>query len=137
MGGKKRKGAQMAEAELGRARDVAMRGYRGQGPSAAEEQMKAATGRLGAQMRGAYKSERSPFMRALASRQGQRAAGGMQAQSLGQLATAKAQERLGHLGYGMGASQAVAGQYNKRGEFGQQMMQAGIGAIGGAASALI
>jgi len=136
--GKKRKQRQSETmGHMAGSRKLAEQAYRGQGPSLAQKQMEQATGRLGTQMRGAYQSERSPFMRALAQRQGMRGASSMQAQSLGQLASARAQEQLGALGLAVGAGQQM-GQARAAQKTGWEAIGAPIvGGIGGAASAFI
>ena len=139
------KGKKQAAGEAAASKKVAMTQYKearaGSGPSAAREQAKMQSGRAGAQLRGAYKSQRSPFMRALASRQGTRGVAQMQSQNLGQLASVRAQEQSGRMGSSMGhyfgqSSQMGAHQASQQGVF-QEFVMPVVGAAATAASGMI
>ena len=138
MGGKKRKKRQAdVTGSMKKATQLAVTAYKGKGPSLAEKQMERQVGQFSAQARGAAKSERSPFMRALSARRGERQAGGMQAQSLGQLSMARAQEQLGALGLATGGYQQQ-GQARAAQKTGWEAIGAPLVAgIGGAASTFI
>jgi len=137
MGKKRKKRQAETSALMAKGTTLAKKAYEGKGPSLAEKQMERQVSQFGAQARGAAKSERSPFMRALSARRGERQAGGMQAQSLGQLSMARAQEQLGALGMATSGYQQQ-GQARAAQKTGWEAIGAPLVAgIGGAASTFI
>jgi len=142
MGGKK-KAAKSAARESRRASALANKRYEewksGKMPSVAALQAKKNASLAGVQMRSAYKSSRNPFQRALMSRQGMQSARNIQAQSLGSMATARAQEQISGMSMAMGHQfgQISNATGYQSGAHNGDIATAAIGAVGSAASGMI
>ena len=141
--GAKKKAAKIAAATARRGEQIAERRYQearsGRGPSQVKVMGQQMMGEQRSALMGVGQGQRNKFTKALAISRGQQAFARSQPRNLGQIASARAQEQLGQMGaaqghqFGMIANQA---QYQASAH-NDEMIKAGIGAVGSAASSFI